>query len=66
MPGVLGRNAAQVAFTEDEHPVGDLSPGGEHKPFGIGVRAGTPRWSLYGFDAGAGQDRVKGRGERDR
>ena len=37
VPGVLGQNAAQVALTEDEHPVGDLGPGGERKPFGMGV-----------------------------
>ena len=39
---VLGKDAAQVAFAEDEHPVGDLGPGGEHEPFGVGVRARTP------------------------
>jgi len=57
---VLGKDTAQVAFAEDEHPVGDLGPGGEHEPFGISVRARTPGRNLYGFDAGAGQDRVKG------
>jgi hypothetical protein len=37
---VLGKDAAQVAFAEDEHPVGDLGPGGEHEPLGksIGIR----------------------------
>jgi len=30
---VLGKDAAQVAFAEDEHPIGDLGPGGEHEPF---------------------------------
>jgi hypothetical protein len=33
----LGQDAAQVAFAEDEHPVGNLGPGGEYEPFGIGV-----------------------------
>ncbi len=37
---VFGKDAAQVAFAEDEHPVGDLGPGGELEPLGIGVRAG--------------------------
>src|ERR1700730_5729741 len=60
---VLGKDAAQVAFAEDEHPIGDLGPGGEHEPFRISVRARTPGRNSYGFDAGAGQDRVKGRGE---
>jgi hypothetical protein len=63
VPGVLCQDGAQVAFAEDEHPVGDLGPGGGHEPFGIGVRARTPGRNLDGFDAGAGQDRVKGRGE---
>jgi hypothetical protein len=26
-----------VPFTEDQHPVGDLGPGGEHEPFSMGV-----------------------------
>jgi hypothetical protein len=34
---VLGKDAAQVAFAEDEDPVGDLGPGGEDEPFGMGV-----------------------------
>jgi hypothetical protein len=30
----------QVAVTEDQHPVGDLRPGGEHESFCVGVRGG--------------------------
>jgi hypothetical protein len=30
MPRVLSQDAAEVAFAEDQHPVGDLGPGGEH------------------------------------
>jgi hypothetical protein len=52
-----------VPFTEDQHPVGDLRPGGEHEPFGVGVRARAPGRDLHRLDAGAGQDRVEGRGE---
>jgi len=52
-----------VPFTEDQHPVGDLRPGGEHEPFRVGVRARAPRRYLHRLDAGAGQDRVEGRGE---
>jgi hypothetical protein len=26
-----------MPFAEDQHPVGDLGPGGEHEPFGITV-----------------------------
>jgi hypothetical protein len=38
---VLGKDPAQVAFTEDQHPVGDLGPGGEHETFRISIRART-------------------------
>jgi hypothetical protein len=34
---VFGQDRPQVSFAEDQHPVGDLGPGGEHEPFGIGV-----------------------------
>ena len=27
---ILGQDHPQVPFTEDQHPVGDLGPGGEH------------------------------------
>jgi len=47
-----------VPFTEDQHPVGRHGPGGEHEPFGIGVRARAPGRDLHRFDADAGQDAV--------
>jgi hypothetical protein len=31
---VLSQDRPQVPFAEDQHPVGDLRPGGEHEPFG--------------------------------
>src|ERR1019366_4220553 len=37
---VLGEDQPQMWFTEDQHPVGHLRPGGEHEPFGIGVARG--------------------------
>jgi hypothetical protein len=60
---VLGQHHPQVPFAEDQHPVGDLGPGGEHEPFGIGVRPRAPGRDLHRLDARAGQDRVEGRGE---
>jgi hypothetical protein len=42
---------------------GDLGPGREHEPFRVGIRARTPGRDFHGFDAGAGQERVEGRGE---
>ena len=30
-----------MPLAEDQHPVGDLRPGGEHEPFRIGIRAGA-------------------------
>jgi hypothetical protein len=63
VPGVLGPDAAEVTFAEEKHPVGDLSPGGEHEPLRKSVRARTAGWNLHGLDAGAGQGRVEGVGE---
>jgi len=60
---VPGQDRPQVSFAEDQHPVGDLGPGAEHDPLRIGIRARAPGRDLYRFDAGAGQDRVEGRGE---
>jgi hypothetical protein len=63
VPGVLGEDRPQVLFAEDQHPVIDLGSGGEHEPFGIGVRPRTAGRDLQRFDAGAGQDRVERCGE---
>ena len=52
-----------MSLAEDQHPVGHLRPGGEHKPFGIGVRPRAPGRDLHGLDTSAGQDRVEGSGE---
>ncbi len=60
---VLGQDRPQVPFAEDEHPVGDLGPDSEHEPFRIRVRSRAARRDLHDLDAGAGQDRVKRRGE---
>jgi hypothetical protein len=34
---VLGQDRPQMPLAEDQHPVGDLRPGGEHEPFRISV-----------------------------
>ena len=60
---ILGQDRPQVPFAEDQHPVGDLGPGGEHEPFRIGVRARTARRDLHDLDTGTGQDRVERAGE---
>jgi hypothetical protein len=41
----------QVPLTEDQHPVGDLSPDGQHEAFGEAVRPRTPRRDLDHLDA---------------
>jgi hypothetical protein len=41
VPGVLSQDDPQVAFAEDQHPVGDLRPGGEHEPFGVAFARGA-------------------------
>jgi hypothetical protein len=56
---VPGEDRPEVSFAGDQHAVGDLGPGGEHEPFGIGVRAGTAGRDLQCLDAGAGQGRVE-------
>jgi hypothetical protein len=48
---------------EDEHPVGELGPGGEHEPLRISVRARAAGRDLHGLHAGTGQDCVKRCGE---
>jgi hypothetical protein len=60
---VPGEDRPEVSFAGDQHPVGDLGPGGEHEPFGIGVRAGASGRDFQGLDAGAGQGRVERFGE---
>jgi hypothetical protein len=41
---VLGQDRLQVPFAEDQHPVGDLRPGGELEPFRVNV---APRRQLH-------------------
>jgi hypothetical protein len=60
---VLGQDQPQVSFAEDQRPVGDLRPGGEYEPFGIGVRPAASGRDLRGPDTGAGQGRVERCGE---
>jgi hypothetical protein len=47
---------------EDKHPVGDLGPGGRHKPFRVSVRPQASRRD-HRLETRIGQDRVKRRGE---
>ena len=63
VPGVLGQDGLEVPFAEDQHPAGDLGPGGEHESLGVSIRARAPGRDLHCGDAGAGQDRVEGFGE---
>ena len=52
-----------MSFPEDQHPVGHLRPGGEHKPVGIGVRPRALGRDLHRLDTDTGQYRVEGSGE---
>jgi hypothetical protein len=52
-----------VPLAEDQHPVGDLGPGGENEPLRKGVRPRAAGRDLHGLDAGCGEDRVEGIGE---
>ena len=48
---VLGKHAAQVSLTEDQHPVGDPGADGRHEAFREAVCARTPRRDLDHLDA---------------
>src|SRR6188472_1484951 len=52
-----------MPLAEDQHPVGDLGPGGEHEPFRVCVRSWASGRDLHGLDTGVGQDWVKWCGE---
>ena len=56
---ILGQDRPQTPLAEDQHPVSDLRPGGEHEPF----RARTSGRNLHGLDTSIGQDCVKRCGE---
>ena len=60
---ILGQDRPQVPLAEDEHPVGDLGPGGEHEPFRISVRLRVPGPDLHYLHPGAGKYRVERLGE---
>ena len=60
---VLGQDRPQMSLAEDEHPVGDLRPGGEHEPFRISIRARASGRDFHGLDASVGQELVEGSGE---
>jgi hypothetical protein len=51
---IPGQDRLQMPLAEDQHPVGDLGPGGEHEPFRISVRPWATRRDLHGLDTGAG------------
>jgi hypothetical protein len=43
-----------MPLAEDQHPVSDFGPGGEHESFGISVRRWAAGRDLHGLDAGIG------------
>jgi hypothetical protein len=63
MGRVQGKHPAQVPLSEDQHPVGDLGPHGQHETFGKAVRPWTPGRDLDHLDARVRQDRVERRRE---
>jgi hypothetical protein len=60
---VPGEDCAQMPFAEDQHPVCDLGPGGEHGPFRVAVRSRAPGRDFRDRDTSPGQDRVERCGE---
>ena len=61
--GVGGQQPSKVSLTEDQHPISDLGPHGQHEAFGKAVRPRTPRRDLHHLDARVRQDRVERRRE---
>jgi hypothetical protein len=59
--GVPGEHLAQLPLTEEQHPVGDLGPDGQHEAFGETVRPRTPRRNPERLDTGIDQYRVERR-----
>ncbi len=57
--GVRGQHPAKVPLSEDQHPVGQLGPHGQHDAFGEAVRPRTTRRDLDHLDARIGQHRVE-------
>jgi hypothetical protein len=55
---ILGQDHPQVPSAEDQNPVGNPGPGGEHESFRISVRPRTPRRDLHHLDPGASQHRI--------
>jgi len=46
---VLGQDRPQMPLAEDQHPVGDFGPDGEHESFRMGVgarRQQRPVWMI--------------------
>jgi len=52
-----------MPLADDQHPVSDFGPGGEHEPFRVSVRARAPGRDLRGLDTGISQDCVERCGE---
>jgi hypothetical protein len=52
-----------MSFAEDQHPVGDFGPGGEHEPFGVGVRPGLRGGIFTALMPALARTGVEGSGE---
>ena len=52
-----------MPLAEDQYPVSDLGPGGEHEPFGISVRSRRPDRRLDHPRAVPREDLIEGRRE---
>jgi hypothetical protein len=60
VPDVLGERGPKMPLTEDQHTVGELGSGCEHKPLGVAVRP----WAVWRnpdrLDTHVGQDGIEG------
>ncbi len=59
MPDVLGEHGVQMPLTQDQHTVGELGSGREHKPLGVAIRRCATRRNPYRLDAHVSQDGIE-------
>jgi hypothetical protein len=65
-PRVPGEHVPELAFAEDQHPVGEFGPGSQDEPLGVRVGPETTWRDLQNVDSGVGRRGVEGDGETDR
>ena len=63
VPRVHGEQVPELAFAEDQHPVGEFGPGSQDEPLGVCVGPRTTWRDLQNVDSGVGRRGVEGDGK---